>query len=81
MGELWGEYLSVWKGYRIEVDEYCELDGERVLAFTRRSGRGQTSGLEVAQVAAKGASLWHVRDGIVVIPRGTTIPHGMRIPS
>ena len=25
--------------------------------------------------------LYHIRDGIVVIPRGTTIPHGTRIPA
>jgi glucose-1-phosphate adenylyltransferase len=29
----------------------------------------------------RGDALWHIRDGIVVIPRGTTIPHGLRIPS
>lgn len=29
----------------------------------------------------RGEPLWHIRDGIVVIPRGTTIPNGMRIPS
>jgi glucose-1-phosphate adenylyltransferase len=27
-----------------------------------------------------GEPLYHIRDGIIVIPRGATIPHGMRIP-
>jgi ketosteroid isomerase-like protein len=65
MVAAWREFMGAWEGYRIEVEEYRELDGERVLAFTRRSGRGQTSGLEIAQGSAKGATLWHVRDGRV----------------
>jgi glucose-1-phosphate adenylyltransferase len=28
-----------------------------------------------------GEPLYHIRDGIIVIPRGTIIPHGMRIPA
>ena len=64
MKEAWREFLGAWQGYRIDVEEFLELDGERVLAFTRRRGRGQASGVEISQVA-DGATLWHVRDGRV----------------
>jgi ketosteroid isomerase-like protein len=57
----WRDFLSAWQGYHAEVEEYRELDDERVLVLVRRSGRGKKSGIELADVAAKGASLYHVR--------------------
>ena len=54
--------LRGWAEYRALADEYRELDGERVLVLTRRSGRGKTSGLEIA---ANGAALFQLRDGKV----------------
>jgi ketosteroid isomerase-like protein len=67
MAEGWRDWLSAWEEYRTEVDEYRELDGERVLVLVldRRSGRGKTSGLEIGQVRTKGASVLHVREGKV----------------
>ena len=65
MADAWREFMGAWEGYRIDVEGYRELDGERVLAFTRRSGRGQKSGLEIGQATAKGATLWEVHDGLV----------------
>ena len=65
MAEGWREVLSVWEDYRDEVDEYRELDDERVLVLVRKSGRGKTSGLELGQIRAKGTHLLHVRDGKV----------------
>ena len=59
------DFVSAWEDYRVEADEYRELDGERVLVFYRRSGRGKTSGLELAQIQTNGAVLFHVRDGKV----------------
>ena len=50
---------------RVEADEYRELDDERVLVLVHWSGRGKTSGLELAQMRAKGASLFHIRGGKV----------------
>jgi ketosteroid isomerase-like protein len=55
--------LDAWEGFRYEAEEYRELDGERVLVLTDYSGRGKTSGLELGQMRAKGAHLFHVRDG------------------
>jgi ketosteroid isomerase-like protein len=59
------ELLGAWEGLRYEVDEYRELDDERVLVLVRYGGRGKTSGLDVGQVRAKGAHLAYVRDGRV----------------
>jgi ketosteroid isomerase-like protein len=49
----------------MEAESYCELDGERILAFVRFSGRGKRSGLDIGQTQAKSAYLFHVRSGQV----------------
>jgi ketosteroid isomerase-like protein len=56
---------NVWEDYRVEAHEYRELDAERVLVFTRMSGRGKVSGLELEQMRTEGATVFHVRDGVV----------------
>jgi hypothetical protein len=33
MAERWRDFLTSWKGFRTEVDEYRELDDERVLVL------------------------------------------------
>jgi hypothetical protein len=45
--EHFRSFLSAWEGLRAEVDEYRELDGERVLVLVHFSGRGKMSGLEI----------------------------------
>jgi ketosteroid isomerase-like protein len=65
MGEFWREFLSTWEDYRVEAEDYRELEGDRVLVFIRIRGRGKTSGLEVGRMGAKGANLFHLRDGKV----------------
>jgi ketosteroid isomerase-like protein len=57
--------LSAWEDFRVEAETYRELDDERVLVLSRLSGRGRTSGLELAQVRSQGAVLFHLRDGTV----------------
>jgi ketosteroid isomerase-like protein len=59
------DVLDAWEEYRVEVDEYRELDNERVLVLYRRSGRGRVSGLNLAQMQTKGAHLLHVHGGKV----------------
>jgi ketosteroid isomerase-like protein len=60
------DFLSAWEDFRVGgVDEYRELDEERVLVLGRFSGRGKTSGLELGRLGSKGASIYHVRDGKV----------------
>src|SRR5437870_6351158 len=56
--EGWRNILSAWENFRLEADEYRELDAERVLVLVRWSGRGKTSGVELGQISAKGAGLF-----------------------
>jgi hypothetical protein len=57
--------LSAREDYPVEVEEYRELDGGRVLVLVHQGGRGKASGLQLAQMRAKGAAVLHVRDGNV----------------
>jgi ketosteroid isomerase-like protein len=61
MAEGWRDFLSAWEELRIEVDEYRELDDQRVLALVHFSARGKSSGLELGEMRAKGAELFHIR--------------------
>jgi hypothetical protein len=65
MAESFRRNLIGWKDFRIEADEYRELDDERVLVLTRSSARGKADGLVVGQMRAKGAVLYHVSGGKV----------------
>lgn len=65
LAEGWRDFLSAWDEYRVEVEEFRELDDERVLVLTRRSGRGKTSGIELGQIGSSGAGLMHIREGLV----------------
>src|ERR1700682_3199471 len=40
MAESWREWLSAWDGYRIEAEEFRDLDGERGLVLNRYGGGG-----------------------------------------
>lgn len=66
MAEGWRAWLSAWEDFRQEVEEYRELDVERVLVLFRASGRGKTSGLDLERMGARGAGLFHVRGGKVI---------------
>jgi ketosteroid isomerase-like protein len=57
--------LNAWDDFRADADEFRELDDERVLVLTRRSGRGKTSGVELDKLQTRGATVFHVRDGRV----------------
>jgi ketosteroid isomerase-like protein len=58
----WSGFLSAWQDLHVEVDDFREVDDERVLALIHFTGRGKTSGLGVA---GKAAALFQVRDGKV----------------
>ena len=49
----WYGLLAAWEDFRIEVDEYRELDGERVLVLTQWNGRGKKSGIPVSMRCAE----------------------------
>ena len=65
MARAMRDWLSGWEDFRVEAGECRELDDERVLVFTRSSGRGKTSGLDLAQMRAEGTDVLRVRDGKV----------------
>ena len=66
MVEGMADFLSAWENYRVEAEEYRELDQERVLVLHHFAGRGKTSGVDLRNIRAEGASLFRVRDGKVV---------------
>jgi ketosteroid isomerase-like protein len=60
------DFLRGWQNYHLEVDEYRELDDDRVLVLVHSSGRGRASGLELAEIGERGGAAWvQVRDGKV----------------
>jgi ketosteroid isomerase-like protein len=65
MAKAHREWLGAWEDLHVVVEEYRELDEERVLVLVHLTGRGKSSGLEIGQVQAKGADLFHVRGGKV----------------
>ena len=58
-------WLSAWEEFRVEAEEYRELDAERVLVLNYFTGKGKTSGLDLGKLRAEGASVLHIRDGKV----------------
>ena len=46
-------WLSAWEDFRVEPEEYRELDDERVLVLSHFRGRGKTSGLDVRQMSTE----------------------------
>jgi ketosteroid isomerase-like protein len=54
--------VETWEGLSFEVEEYRELDRERVLVLHNYRGRGKTSGVDLGRVRARGAQLFNVRD-------------------
>lgn len=59
------EVLGAYDNYHTVAEEFHELDDERVLEFHSYTGLGKTSGMEIGQMAARGADLFHIRDGKV----------------
>jgi ketosteroid isomerase-like protein len=65
MGRAWRAFLAAWDDYSVYAEEYREIDDERVLVLVHMSGRGRTSGIELAEADANGANLFEIRDGRV----------------
>jgi hypothetical protein len=67
MAKAWSDRLSTLDDYRTAGRDYRELDDERILVLVAHSGRGRSSGFELASLGQPGqpAALFHVRDGQV----------------
>src|ERR1700704_4788103 len=63
MAEGLRDWLSAWKDFRGEAEEYRELDDERVLVLLHFRARGKTSGREIGQMRTHGASLFRIHRG------------------
>jgi ketosteroid isomerase-like protein len=59
------EMLSPWKDLRDVIDEYRELDDERVLVLLRFDLRGKTSGVGLDASWTRGAEIVHIKQGRV----------------
>ena len=64
--EAWRQFLDAWQDHQIDVEEYRELDGERVLVHGSFRARGKVSGVDLEQFRPTGATLFHIRDGQIV---------------
>jgi hypothetical protein len=62
MAQAMRGWLSSWEDFRMEADEFRELDGEQVLVLIRRSGRGKASQLDVE---GAGALVFQLRESEV----------------
>jgi ketosteroid isomerase-like protein len=58
-----GSMEEIWDGLRLDAEEVTELDGERVLAVVRFSGRARSSGMEIDQ---RVATVFTIREGKTV---------------
>jgi ketosteroid isomerase-like protein len=65
LGDAMRAFLGPWDTYRVKAEDFRELDDDRVLVLSCATGRGKVSGLDVVDVAGKGANLLQVRGGKV----------------
>jgi ketosteroid isomerase-like protein len=59
------QWSEAWKDFRIEADEFMEVDADTVLVFVHCHGRGKASGIEVGQMHDKTAAVFHLHGGKV----------------
>jgi ketosteroid isomerase-like protein len=65
MAKAWSDQLKLYQQYRVIAEEFRELDHERVLVFTRNSGRGKISSAESGALGGRSAVLFDISDGKV----------------
>jgi ketosteroid isomerase-like protein len=62
MAQTVGDWLRAWIDVRFTVEKLYRVGEERVLALTWLSGRGRTSGVDLARMQAEVAWLFEVHD-------------------
>jgi ketosteroid isomerase-like protein len=65
MNDAWREALTAFEGLVVRVEQYLQLDDERVLVLMHNTGHGKASGFDLGQLENRGANLFHVREGKV----------------
>jgi ketosteroid isomerase-like protein len=65
LAEVTRDWLSAWDDFRLEAEEYRELDGERVVVLGHVTASAKRSKMELGQMRHLGANVFHVRDGKV----------------
>jgi ketosteroid isomerase-like protein len=65
MAEAWRDVLNACRDFHAEVEEYRELDEDRVAVLLRFRGRGRTSGVSLEELRTRGASVYQIRNGKV----------------
>ncbi len=65
LAQAFSAILDAWEDFRIEAEEFRELDARRVLVLDRYGGSAKASGIPLAQVQPCGATLFLLRDGRV----------------
>jgi ketosteroid isomerase-like protein len=59
------EWATTWEDFRIEADEFIEVDADRVLVLVHCAGRGKMSGVDVGQLPGSTA-VFYLRGGKVL---------------
>jgi len=66
MTEAFRDSINAVDGWGVIADGYRDLGGGRVLVSHRITGRGKSSGIDLAQLNTNGATLFEVSSGQVV---------------
>ncbi|HME05386.1 MAG TPA: nuclear transport factor 2 family protein [Solirubrobacteraceae bacterium] len=67
MAEGYRDFLSNWDDYRMQGDEFREVDDERVFVLVHATGRGKASGVELGETWSKSAAVFRVKAGRVTM--------------
>lgn len=65
MARVWRDFLAAYDDFLVTVEEYREIGAQRVLVLLRFSGRGRTSGLEIANMSTRNAAVYEIEGGLV----------------
>jgi hypothetical protein len=61
----WRDWMKAWDAYRVEADDFRELDDDRVLVLMHHGGAGKASGVGIDGIRTAGANLFEIQRGKV----------------